>query len=79
MGTAALDFKKLGVVSITRGLTVGETIVKHTAGGKLEKFYTKCTDEEHELLVKEFKQYLKGGTTDSDEYNKQAWARRNDI
>lgn len=55
MSIPIIDFGALGVTAITRGLTLGETVVRH---GVSDKFFFRCSNEEHDILANDFKRYL---------------------
>lgn len=58
MSIPAIDFNALNVVSITRGLTIGETVVRYNIDGKYDKFYLTCNNEEHNALAIRFQKFL---------------------
>ncbi len=60
MAIPALDFKSMGVLSITRCVSEKlETKVIYCYPDKCEGvLYFKCSNEEHDTLALEFKKYL---------------------
>lgn len=61
MSIPAINFKDMGVLSITRTcLNKGNQtqIIYKLLGFPESSVYLKCTDEEHDALALEFKQYL---------------------
>lgn len=60
MSVPALDFKKMGVISITRcdSMSLKTQVLYQQLYGTEGQLVFKCSNEEHDALALEFKQYL---------------------
>lgn len=61
MATPAIDFKTLRVLSVTRCVSANleSRVVYRDDMGKNRDLWFKCSNEEHDRLANEFKNYLR--------------------
>jgi hypothetical protein len=61
MAVPALDFKTMQVLSVTRCVSdkLESKVIYRNSAGVDAMLYFKCSNEEHDVLAEDFKNYLK--------------------